>query len=109
MLWMIARGTVFHAITTFREMTDHYGLSPSGIFQYTREIPTHGFASILLHPHYNGYHLTHHLFPHIPYYHLPRAHALLTRNPMFSRRAIICRTYLGAKPAGISGWGVDHV
>jgi fatty acid desaturase len=109
MLWMIARGTVFHAITTFREMTDHYGLSPTDMFQYTREIPTHGFASILLHPHYNGYHLTHHLFPHIPYYHLPRAHALLTRNPMFSRRAIICRTYLGAKPAGISGWGVDHV
>jgi fatty acid desaturase len=109
MLWMVARGTVFHAITIFREMTDHYGLRPTGIFQYTREIPAHGFVSILLHPHHNGYHLTHHLFPHIPYYHLPRAHALLTRNPVFSQRAIICRTYLGTNPAGVSGWGAHHV
>lgn len=109
LLWMIARGTVFHAVTTFREMTDHYGLTPKGIFQYTREIPTHGFISILLHPHCNGYHLTHHLYPHIPYHQLPRAHALLMRNSMFLRRAVICHTYLNGKHAGVDGWGASHV
>jgi fatty acid desaturase len=109
LLWMIARGTVFHAVTTFREMTDHYGLTPKGIFQYTRDIPTHGFVSILLHPHYNGYHLTHHLYPHIPYHQLPRAHAQLMRNSMFRQRAVICHTYLNGKHAGVNGWGASHV
>ncbi|WP_028221022.1 fatty acid desaturase family protein [Paraburkholderia oxyphila] len=107
-LWIAAKGTIFHAITTFREMTDHYGLKPGGIFQYTREIPTHGLLSVLLHPHHNGYHLTHHLFPHIPYHHLPRAHAHLIRDSKFSQRAIICQAYFNGTHTGVDGWGANH-
>jgi fatty acid desaturase len=107
-LWMIARGTVFHVITTFREMTDHYGLKPRGIFLYTRDIPDHGFASMLLHPHHNGYHLTHHLFPHIPYYHLPDVHAGLKKIPFFVQHAIICANYLSGPHAAVDGWGAQH-
>ncbi|WP_080440036.1 fatty acid desaturase family protein [Burkholderia ubonensis] len=108
LLWILSRGTVFHAITTFREMTDHYGLGRRGIFEYTREVPDHGASSILLHPHHNGYHLTHHLFPHIPYYDLPRAHAQLIRNPVFVRRARICSAYLHGRHVCVSGWGSSH-
>jgi len=107
-LWTIARGTVFHLITTFREMTDHYGLRPGGIFRYTREIPDHGLSSILLHPHHNGYHLTHHLYPHIPYCHLPTAHAYLKQLPPFNRYAIVCETYLRGTQASVIGWGARH-
>lgn len=107
-LWMIARGTVFHAITTFREMTDHYGLEPRGIFRYTRDIPDHGLVSMLLHPHHNGYHLTHHLFPHIPYYHLPDVHARLKKIPFFVGHAITCANYLGGSRAAVAGWGAQH-
>ncbi|WP_321907921.1 fatty acid desaturase family protein [Paraburkholderia sp. J11-2] len=107
-LWIVAKGTIFHAITVFREMTDHYGLKPVGIFQYTREIPTHGLLSVLLHPHHNGYHLTHHLFPHIPYYRLPHVHAYLIQNSLFIQRAIICHTYLNGTHAGVDGWGANH-
>ena len=106
---MIARGTCFMPSQLSDEMTDHYGLSPIGIFQYTREIPTHGFVSVLLHPHYNGYHLTHHLFPHIPYYHLPRAHTLLARSPVFRRARLSVDPIWVADPAGVSGWGAHHV
>ncbi|MDR6388917.1 fatty acid desaturase family protein [Paraburkholderia phenoliruptrix] len=108
LLWMTARATVFHAITTFREMTDHYGLDPHGIFPFTRDIPDHRLVSILLHPHHNGYHLTHHLFPNIPYYHLPAVHARLNRLPLFERRAIVCHAYLGGTRAAVSGWGAWH-
>ncbi|AJX95583.1 fatty acid desaturase family protein [Burkholderia pseudomallei] len=108
-LWMIARGTVFHAITTFREMTDHYGLEPKGIFRYTRDIPNHGLVSVLLHPHHNGYHLTHHLFPHVPYYHLPHLHGLLKQVPFFDRHAIICRAYISGSRPAVDGWGARHV
>ena len=107
-LWIVARGTAFHALTTFREMTDHYGLSRCGIFEYTREVPDHGPMSIFLHPHHNGYHLTHHLFPHIPYYALPRAHAQLVRIPEFVRRAKICNAYLRGQRTSVEGWGARH-
>lgn len=108
LLWMIARGTVFHAITAFREMTDHYGLEPRGIFPYTRDIPDRGIVSMLLHPHHNGYHLTHHLFPHIPYHYLPLVHARLKRVPLFARHAIICHAYLSGKRSAVDGWGARH-
>lgn len=105
MLWMTARCTVFHAITTFREMTDHYGLKPGGIFQYTRDIPDRGLTSVFLHPHHNGYHLTHHLFPQIPYFYLPQAHEHLQQVAPFRKRAIVCDAYVSGKHASVNGWG----
>ncbi|CAB5283797.1 fatty acid desaturase [Burkholderia multivorans] len=106
-LWFGARITVFHAITTFREMTDHYGLNPGGIFSVTREIPDHGIFSALLHPHHNGYHLTHHLFPAVPYHQLPYLHAQLMTLPAFTERAIVCSTYLGQQ-SSVLEWGTNH-
>ncbi|KVW14648.1 fatty acid desaturase [Burkholderia cepacia] len=108
-LWIAARATVFHAITTFREMTDHYGLEPGGIFSYTRDIPDHGLSSVLLHPHHNGYHLTHHLFPHIPYLDLPEFHVHLKQISAFSQHAIICDFYVKGGRASVTKWGATHV
>ena len=108
LLWMIAKSTVFHAITTFREMTDHYGLDPRGIFAYTRDIPDRPLFSMLLHPHHNGYHLTHHLFPRVPYHDLPRVHARLKQRPPFAEHGIVCRAYLLGAGAAVDGWGTHH-
>ncbi|QNB17484.1 fatty acid desaturase [Paraburkholderia tropica] len=107
-LWLGARITVFHAITTFREMTDHYGLKPGGIFSSTREIPDNGVSSTLIHPHHNGYHLTHHLFPAVPYHQLPALHAQLMSLPVFNEHAIVCPSYLVGQHSSVFGWGVSH-
>jgi fatty acid desaturase len=107
-LWFGARITVFHAITTFREMTDHYGLKSGGIFSYTREIPDHGMQSTLIHPHHNGYHLTHHLFPAVPYHQLPKLHAQLVNLPAFNEHAIVCPTYIDGRPSSVFGWETVH-
>jgi fatty acid desaturase len=107
-LWLGARITVFHAITTFREMTDHHGLRPGGIFSFTREIPDHGPLSVLLHPHHNGYHLTHHLFPAVPYHQLPKLHTRLMELDVYCDRAFVCRAYLNGFPSGVAGWGAHH-
>ena len=42
-MWLLARGTFFHLITTFREMCDHYGLRPGGIWSFTRDMTARGF------------------------------------------------------------------
>ena len=49
-LWLAARATAFHVITTFREMCDHHGLSPGGVFCFTRDIKSAGLWSVLFHP-----------------------------------------------------------
>ncbi|MBN3804362.1 fatty acid desaturase [Paraburkholderia sp. Ac-20336] len=107
-LWFGSRITIFHAITTFREMTDHYGLEPGSIFGFTREIPDHGPLSTLLHPHHNGYHLTHHLFPTVPYHQLPSLHKQLMRLNEFTDQAKICKAYLVGPQSSVFGWGAHH-
>ncbi|MFL9989328.1 fatty acid desaturase [Paraburkholderia sediminicola] len=107
-LWMVARVPVFHAITIFHEMTGHYGLAQRGIFRTTREIPERGLISLLIHPHRHGYHLTHHLIPHIPYFHLHTLHSYLIQIPLFNQRASVCDGYLNGTHASVECWGARH-
>lgn len=93
-LWLTARASVFFLITLFREMCDHFGREPGGIFQFSRDITANGLLVWLIHPKNNGYHLTHHLLPTVPYYHLPAAHKALAKLPLFQQQARICSSYL---------------
>ena len=98
-LWLLARATVFHLITTFREMCDHFGLQPGGVFTFTRDMACHSAWRWLIHPRNNGYHLTHHLLPAVPYYRLPEAHRLLKGQEVFRDRGKVCCAYFtGADP-----------
>lgn len=98
-LWLAARATVFFLITLFREMCDHFGRTPGGIFQFTRDITARGVLRYIIHPKNNGYHLTHHLLPTVPYYHLPTAHQALLKLSVFQQQACICTSYLFGKQA----------
>lgn len=104
LLWLLARATVFHAITTFREMCDHFGLQPSGILSFTRDMACHGFWRALIHPRNNGYHLTHHLLPAVPYYRLPQAQRLFEQMPAYRDHASVCRTYFVGATAVTRAW-----
>lgn len=103
-LWLISRATLFHCITTFREMCDHFGLQPGGVFGFTRDMVCHGLWRWIIHPRNNGYHLTHHLLPAVPYYRLPEAHASLLQLPMFEDRSHICRAYFTTETAVTNEW-----
>jgi fatty acid desaturase len=104
LLWLLARATFFHLITTFREMCDHYGLCPGGVFSFTRDMACHGIWRELIHPRNNGYHLTHHLLPAVPYYHLPDAHELLRQTPAFQERSQVCNSYFTDENAVVCAW-----
>ncbi|APD11549.1 hypothetical protein UC34_24800 (plasmid) [Pandoraea vervacti] len=107
-LWWLSRATIFHAITSFREMCDHYGLPYGGIFSVTRDLSLDdrwvaGLA-ILIHPHNNGYHLTHHLLPNVPYYNLPRASTAIGVLPVYRAEAHRCSSYTRGNRAMIREW-----
>ena len=98
-LWFAARATVFFLITLFREMCDHFGRTSGGIFQYSRDITARCVLRYIVHPKNNGYHLTHHLLPTVPYYHLPAAHHALMKLAIFQQHACICTSYFFGKQA----------
>lgn len=103
-LWLAARATAFHAITTFREMCDHHGLSPGGVFSFTRDIKAAGLWSVLFHPRNNAYHLTHHLLPAIPYYWLPEAQRIFSTLPEYRERARVCDAYFAGPAQAVASW-----
>ena len=106
-LWLGARATTFYLITTFREMCDHHGLVPGGVFSFTRDVACRGLLRACIHPRNNGYHLTHHLLPAVPYYRLPQAHRLLKQVPIVHSRGQVCDAYFTGPRAVVRAWQSD--
>ncbi|MCR4471357.1 fatty acid desaturase [Burkholderia sp. SCN-KJ] len=92
-LWYLAKATTFHTITTLREMCDHYGLAPGGIYSFTRDTTVARYRRWIIHPHNNGFHLTHHLLPSVPYYRLAAAQNVLSGLPSYRARGMTCTAY----------------
>lgn len=104
LLWFAAKASVFHLITVFREMCDHFGLERGGVMSFSRDIVQHTTWRTLIHPRNNGYHLTHHLLPAVPYYSLPDVHRLIASMPMYLRADHAFTSYLlGARPV-VDAW-----
>lgn len=103
-IWWTSRATAFHAITMFREMCDHFGLQPGGVVSFTRDIVRNGAWHELVHPRNNGYHLTHHLLPAVPYYRLPEAQQLFKRLPMYRNNAQVFSSYILGPSSVVRGW-----
>lgn len=106
-LWMLARATAFHAITTFREMCDHYGLKEGGVISFTRDIVAKSAWRHLVHPRNNGYHLTHHLLPAIPYYKLPQAQRLFATTPAYREQCCVCDSYMLGEAPAVRRWSSE--
>ena len=103
-LWFFARAVVYHVITTFIIISDHHGLFPGTILEYTRNHPSHGFVRWFIHPHNNGFHLTHHLAYFVPFYNLGRAKDLLKGWARYDNSEH-CETYFWGEKSVVNSWG----
>lgn len=102
-LWVAARATAFHVITSFREISDHVGLLPGGLIGFSRNHPFSSVVGQIFHPHNNGYHLLHHLMPGLPYHAMPRAHALLLDWPPYATGEQ-CDAYFLGENSAVRSW-----
>lgn len=102
-LWIVSRATVFHWITTFREISDHVGLEPGSVLGFTRNSPHLPFLSFFIHPHQNNYHLTHHLAPRVPFHRLHAAHEIFMAVPDYAR-AHHCDRYFSGGRSVVACW-----
>ena len=87
---------VFPVAFTLNRLGQHYDIDPDDPAKWTTLVRGHWFWNLAFLN--SNFHLEHHYFPGVPFYHLPALQRLLT--PFYQRRGLRWRTY----PELIYGW-----
>ncbi len=106
-LWFLSKLTVYNLIRNIVEFLDHSGLQPGSIMTYTRTISGLGPIRFLTHAHSNNFHLTHHLAPSVPWFHLKRLHQLFSNAHLDYRSAHHCTGLIGDNHSAATCWQGD--
>ena len=90
MYWIVPYAT-WHALTQHLRLICEHSAIPSSDPHYghTRSTLPGRLERLLLLPRNIGYHIEHHDYPSVPYYHLPQLHAALMQQPRFRENAVI--------------------
>ena len=90
--WLVPMLTSFAVIFYVRSVAEHHGnLAYDHTYTNTRTTIPNAVEGFLLMPHNVGYHLEHHLFPHVPFYRLPELHRLLMEREQYAQKAHVTR------------------
>jgi len=78
LFWIIPYLTSFFMFQYIRSVAEHFGdLAYEDDLSSSRTVKPTLLEKFLIAPHYVGYHLEHHLYPGVPFYHLKKLHVLL--------------------------------
>jgi len=80
--WILPYILVYMPMRFLAEVSEHMALGHGTEFATTRN-KLGWFQEYVMHPHGDGYHLVHHLYPRIPHQNLARAHRLLLGDPVY--------------------------
>lgn len=99
--WLIPLITWGELVNLFRLMAEHYNegdyikrdkLKLPELFR-TRDIKPSLIDKLFTVTHNSSYHLTHHIYPHIPFYNLPMAHKELLKTSNYLKKAHYLKGY----------------
>ena len=84
-LWLLPLVTITQMLLRFRAVLEHGAISDtSSALTAARTNTGPRWLIWLLFPHHVNFHIEHHLFPTVPYYNLPKCHALLNKKGALS-------------------------
>ncbi|MGO9453724.1 MAG: fatty acid desaturase family protein [Candidatus Binataceae bacterium] len=101
--WFVPLFTWLIMIFRIRSIAEHSAIeSANQFYAQTRSTMASALDRIFIAPKNVHYHLEHHLYPSVPFYRLPKLHALLASKPEF-RGAHITETYFGVLRECVEG------
>ena len=84
-LWLLPLVTVMQVFLRLRALLEHGAVTdPSSVLRSARTNVGPKWLMWFLFPHCVNYHIEHHLFPAIPFYNLPKCHAVMTERGALS-------------------------
>lgn len=92
--WLTPLFLIFPSLQRIRSMAEHFALDYASELSQTRNVCGPSYETFFFGPHHVNLHLTHHMFPAVPFYNLPRLTAVLTENGVFSSSAHVNSSYI---------------
>lgn len=78
LLWWLPLMTVLQLLLRIRGIAEHAGYAHVADQRLCSRTVVNPLQTFVFAPHLVGYHIEHHLYPGVPFFNLPRVHALLT-------------------------------
>lgn len=92
--WVVPFLSTFFCFMYIRSVAEHFGsMRYEDDLNDSRTVYPYFWENWFLSPNNVNYHLDHHLYPGVPFYNLPRLHALLMENPYYREHAHMTRGY----------------
>lgn len=94
MYWVVPLMTSFSFVMYVRSVAEHHGgtLAYEDTLTGARNVEANWLERLVF-PHNVNYHLDHHLYPSVPFYHLPAVHRALLQDSRYRERAHITAGY----------------
>ncbi|MEL6651859.1 MAG: fatty acid desaturase family protein, partial [Bacteroidota bacterium] len=93
--WVVPYFSTFFMFQYIRSVAEHFGeLEYDHLLTSTRSVRAHFVERFFFAPHQVSFHLEHHLYPGVPYYNLPKLHALLMEDSFYREKAHITHGYV---------------
>ncbi|PHN01560.1 fatty acid desaturase family protein [Flavilitoribacter nigricans] len=94
LFWIVPYLSTFFMFQYIRSVAEHFGeLAYDHLLTSTRSVKANWLERLIVAPHQVGYHLEHHLYPGVPFYHLPKLHRLLMEDADYQEKAHVTLGY----------------
>jgi fatty acid desaturase len=95
LLWVVPILTWLKMIMRIRSIAEHFAIENDHVYTQSRTTLPSLLERVFVAPRHINFHLEHHLYPSVPFFRLPRLHALLMKDAVFRSRAHVTSTYWG--------------